>query len=41
MNYIGSKYSLLEFLKSTISEVTGFTSGEGYTFADLFAERAL
>lgn len=37
MNYIGSKYSLLEFLKSTISEETGFTSGEGHTFADLFA----
>lgn len=37
MNYIGSKYSLMEFLKNTISDVTGFTNGEGRIFADLFA----
>ena len=37
MNYIGSKYSLMEFLKKTISDVTGYESGEGHTFADLFA----
>lgn len=37
MNYIGSKYSLLDFLKNTISDVTGYKSGEGHTFADLFA----
>ncbi len=37
MNYIGSKYSLLEFLQSTITEVTGISDGQGYTFADLFA----
>lgn len=37
MNYIGSKYSLMEFLKNTISDVTGYTTGEGITFADLFA----
>ena len=37
MNYIGSKYSLLDFLTGTISEVTGFPSGEPFVFADLFA----
>lgn len=37
MNYIGSKYSLMEFIKNTISSVTGFKSGAGHTFADLFA----
>lgn len=37
MNYIGSKYSLMEFLKNTIVDVTGYTNGEGITFADLFA----
>ncbi len=37
MNYIGSKFSLLDFLKTTISDVTGFEDGEPFTFADLFA----
>lgn len=37
MNYIGSKYSLMEFLKNTIGNVTGYQSGEGHIFADLFA----
>ncbi len=37
MNYIGSKYSLMEFLKNTIEDVTGYNNGEGHTFADLFA----
>lgn len=37
MNYIGSKYSLLEFLQTTIADVTGIKSGDGLTFADLFA----
>lgn len=37
MNYIGSKYSLLEFLRDTIGNVTGYENGEGHTFADLFA----
>lgn len=37
MNYIGSKYSLLDFLIQTISDVTGFRNGENYIFADLFA----
>lgn len=37
MNYIGSKYSLMEFLKNTIGDVTGYQSGEGHIFADLFA----
>ena len=37
MNYIGSKYSLLNFIHKTISDVTGYTSSEHYVFADLFA----
>ncbi|OOB77150.1 MAG: modification methylase [Epulopiscium sp. Nuni2H_MBin001] len=37
MNYIGSKYSLLDFLSNTIEEVTKIRSGENRTFADLFA----
>ena len=36
MNYIGSKYSLLPFLKSTISDVVGDNLSE-MTFCDLFA----
>ncbi len=37
MNYIGSKYSLLDFLQETIAEVTGYKDGDSYVFADLFA----
>ena len=37
MNYIGSKYSLLDFLETTIEEVTGYKNGGNYVFADLFA----
>lgn len=37
MNYIGSKFSLLDFLESTIKKVTGYNDGDNYTFADLFA----
>lgn len=37
MNYIGSKYSLLDFLENTISEVTNLKDNKGYIFADLFA----
>lgn len=37
MNYIGSKYSLLNFLHTAISDVTGYKKGDEYTFADLFA----
>lgn len=37
MNYIGSKYSLLDFLQETIEGVTGYTDGDSYVFADLFA----
>ena len=37
MNYIGSKYSLLDFLETTIEEVTGYKNGDNYVFADLFA----
>ncbi len=36
MNYIGSKYSLLDFLGETIDEVTG-NPKKNYVFADLFA----
>lgn len=37
MNYIGSKYSLLDFLHSTIADVTGYKNDDEYIFADLFA----
>ena len=37
MNYIGSKYSLLDFLHDTILKVTGYKDGDNYVFADLFA----
>ena len=37
MNYIGSKYSLLDFLQTTIEEVTGYKRGDECVFADLFA----
>ena len=37
MNYIGSKYSLLDFLETTIETVTGYKDGDDYVFADLFA----
>lgn len=37
MNYIGSKYSLLDFLQETIEKVTGYKDGDHYIFADLFA----
>ena len=37
MNYIGSKYSLIDFLTETIEKVTGISNGKGYIFADLFA----
>lgn len=37
MNYIGSKYSLLDFLHETIKNVTGYEDGDNYVFGDLFA----
>lgn len=37
MNYIGSKYSLLDFLQSTIKDVTNYNENDNYIFADLFA----
>lgn len=37
MNYIGSKYSLLDFLQETIDDVTGIRDGKNCIFADLFA----
>lgn len=37
MNYIGSKYSLLDFIETTIEEVTGYKKGDNYVFGDLFA----
>lgn len=36
MNYIGSKYSLMDFLTTTITDVAG-SNTEGRVFADLFA----
>ena len=37
MNYIGSKYSLLDFLETTMEDVTGYKTGDSCVFADLFA----
>ena len=37
MNYIGSKYSLLDFLQETMEDVTGYKDGDSYVFGDLFA----
>lgn len=37
LNYIGSKYSLLDFLDRTIQEVTGYNNNDNYIFGDLFA----
>jgi adenine-specific DNA-methyltransferase len=37
MNYIGSKYSLLDFLKTTIDDVTGYKESDHFIFGDLFA----
>ena len=37
MNYIGSKFSLMDFIVETIEEVTGFGKGAPCVFADLFA----
>lgn len=37
MNYIGSKFSLLDFIHNTISDVTGYNPGDNFVFADLFA----
>lgn len=37
MNYIGSKFSLLDFLHDTILKVSGFKDGDSFVFADLFA----
>ena len=37
MNYIGSKFSLLDFLHTTIRDFTNFQDGDEFVFADLFA----
>ena len=37
MNYIGSKFSLLDFLRASISAATGYKENDSYVFADLFA----
>lgn len=37
MNYIGSKFSLLDFLQTNIDAVSGLNPRSHYTFADLFA----
>jgi len=37
VNYIGSKYTLIDFITETIDEVTNIKDATGYTFGDLFA----
>lgn len=37
MNYIGSKFSLLDFLQETIYDVTSYKKGDKFIFGDLFA----
>jgi len=37
LNYIGSKYQLLDWITQNIKDKTGWTSFEGKTIADLFA----
>lgn len=37
MNYIGSKYSLLDFIEQVVFDVTKYNYGESFSFADLFA----
>ena len=37
LNYIGSKYQLLEWLTNYMKEKTGFANFENKTVADLFA----
>lgn len=37
VNYIGSKYSLMDFITGTVKDVTGYDRGEGLIFTDLFA----
>ncbi|OOO00629.1 MAG: modification methylase [Epulopiscium sp. Nele67-Bin004] len=37
MNYIGSKYSLIDFLTETINEVTNIPSSKNIIFTDLFS----
>lgn len=37
MNYIGSKLSLMNFLQDSIYEITGYSKGDYFIFADLFA----
>ena len=37
MNYIGSKFSLLDFLQNAIYDITGYSKGDNFVFADLFA----
>lgn len=37
MNYIGSKYSLIDFIDYGIAKITGYKTGDNYIFADLFA----
>lgn len=37
MNYIGSKYSLLDFIENVIENVSGYKTGDNCVFADIFA----
>lgn len=39
MNYIGSKYSLLDFLETTIADVTGYHNGDNYILLIYFPEQ--
>ncbi|MFI3227202.1 MAG: DNA adenine methylase [Clostridia bacterium] len=37
MNYIGSKLSLMDFLQNSIYDITEYSKGDHFVFADLFA----
>lgn len=37
MNYIGSKYSLLDFIQEVIYNVSGYDKGDNFVISDLFA----
>lgn len=36
MNYIGSKFSLLDFIQDTVYRVTGYEKGDSFVFGDVF-----
>lgn len=41
MNYIGSKFSLLDFLRASISAATGYKENDSYVFAIYLRARVL